>query len=423
MSFNRIKTLEVNGNLQPVSLGYGTNDKVNVILNSGGELDITQLMAPSEYTVKNFTGVSEGEPGILLLGPTDTLIIEENLTGKFQLQTDELRPMDKLTSGMVVNQHEYIICEGTATGEEVLFIPYFSQASAVLNYGEGKWTAFLEEEEEGNSIKPLSFSIGTDSVRKTKEEINLTGATIPIFFDFGEEFAYGSEVPLDIEVGLGSQTYKGVSVYPEDEGFFVYCISALRMGMYVTGDGVDNILWIGKCTDHEDHQDMIEGTYRINIVVETKTGNVTESLTLKVGEEEETTKTSLENGQLTLKDSISYTYDGQEKKPALSDLNLVVGDSTIALNEKDYEVTYDNNIEAGSSAKVTVTAKENNDSYVGTVTANFTINPCPLTIRWNNYTDRFYGDKKTVDAELEGVIHQDKVAVTLSGHEETEVGS
>lgn len=61
----------------------------------------------------------------------------------------------------------------------------------------------------------------------------------------------------------------------------------------------------------------------------------------------------------------SYTYDGRAKKPTVT---VKDGSKTLVENT-DYTVTYNNNINAGT-AKVTVTGKGN---YEGTVTKTFTI--------------------------------------------------
>ena len=77
--------------------------------------------------------------------------------------------------------------------------------------------------------------------------------------------------------------------------------------------------------------------------------------------------------KITLAQS-SYTYDGTEKKPAVTVDGLTEG--------TDYTVAYKNNIHAGE-AEVVITGKGN---YTGTVTKNFTINKKAVKITASNVT-------------------------------------
>ena len=77
---------------------------------------------------------------------------------------------------------------------------------------------------------------------------------------------------------------------------------------------------------------------------------------------------------ITVGDGTPLVYNGQAQTPAV----VVKYGTTVLSAETDYEVTYDNNKNAGT-AKVTVTAKATSISYTGTATATFTIAPKVVT--------------------------------------------
>ncbi len=69
----------------------------------------------------------------------------------------------------------------------------------------------------------------------------------------------------------------------------------------------------------------------------------------------------------------SYTYDGSSKTPDVT----VVSDGTTLVRDKDYDLNYANNVNAGN-ASATVTGK---GAYSGTVTKSFTINKAAQTLK------------------------------------------
>ena len=83
-------------------------------------------------------------------------------------------------------------------------------------------------------------------------------------------------------------------------------------------------------------------------------------------------RTSISAAVVTLSlPSDGYTYDGEAKTPAVSSVKL--NNNTIISD--NYDVSYSNNINAGT-ATVTVTGKK---TYTGTATATFTIKKAPLS--------------------------------------------
>ena len=82
----------------------------------------------------------------------------------------------------------------------------------------------------------------------------------------------------------------------------------------------------------------------------------------------------IQSDWITVGDGTPLVYNGQAQTPAV----VVKNGTTVLSAETDYEVTYDNNKNAGT-AKVTVTAKATSMSYTGTATATFTIAPKVVT--------------------------------------------
>lgn len=86
--------------------------------------------------------------------------------------------------------------------------------------------------------------------------------------------------------------------------------------------------------------------------------------------------------------ALSYTYDGKEKRPAVT---VKDGTKTLTLNT-DYTVSYSNNVKVGT-AKAIITGKGN---YTGTAERKFTIKKAEKgtqTINCKKSYDKTYGDK------------------------------
>ena len=80
---------------------------------------------------------------------------------------------------------------------------------------------------------------------------------------------------------------------------------------------------------------------------------------------------------VALKDNAELAYTGEAQTP---EVNVTV--DGIALAAEKYQLSYDNNINAGNTAKVTVTAV--GGSFSGSVSTTFTIKKAALTIKANN---------------------------------------
>ena len=80
---------------------------------------------------------------------------------------------------------------------------------------------------------------------------------------------------------------------------------------------------------------------------------------------------------VALKDNTELTYTGEAQTP---EVNVTV-DGIVLVAEK-YQLSYDNNINAGNTAKVTVTGT----TFTGTFTLPFTIKPATPTLAWESTT-------------------------------------
>lgn len=103
----------------------------------------------------------------------------------------------------------------------------------------------------------------------------------------------------------------------------------------------------------------------------------------------------------------TYTYDKTAKTPTVT----VKDGSTTLVEGVDYDVTYSNNINAGT-ANVTITMKNTENAthdatYVGSTTKNFTINKKTVTVTAENKTMNYGDNAPTYTSTISGVISGD----------------
>ena len=103
----------------------------------------------------------------------------------------------------------------------------------------------------------------------------------------------------------------------------------------------------------------------------------------------------------------TYTYDKTAKTPTVT----VKDGSTTLVEGVDYDVTYSNNINAGT-ANVTITMKNTENAthdatYVGSTTKNFTINKKTVTVTAENKTMNYGDSAPTYTSTISGVISGD----------------
>ena len=94
-------------------------------------------------------------------------------------------------------------------------------------------------------------------------------------------------------------------------------------------------------------------------------------------------RTSINSATVTLA-ATSYTYDGQEHKPAVSSVKL--GETTLGTN--DYTVSYADDCTNVGTITVTIDGAR---TYTGTTTATYSITNATMTVTANGYTGAYDG--------------------------------
>lgn len=93
-----------------------------------------------------------------------------------------------------------------------------------------------------------------------------------------------------------------------------------------------------------------------------------------------------------------YTYDGQEKKPAITSV-------TVSGLSATFDVSYENNVNASENgASVTVTGTGN---FTGTITLPFSIDKKDVTVSWTVADYTYDGTEQKPEATLNGVVAED----------------
>jgi hypothetical protein len=118
--------------------------------------------------------------------------------------------------------------------------------------------------------------------------------------------------------------------------------------------------------------DTSAGTTGTDTTTPTTGSNTTTGTTTDTPQTTEKKELSTQNTTVKLSKS-SYTYDGKAKKPTVT----VKDSNGNTIDSKYYTVTYKNNKKVGK-ATVTITFK---DSYTGTITATFKINPKTTSLK------------------------------------------
>ena len=127
-------------------------------------------------------------------------------------------------------------------------------------------------------------------------------------------------------------------------------------------------------------------------------------------------RTSIATATITLAQS-SFTYDGADKTPAVT--SVVVGSTTLTAGT-DYSISYNNNIDAGTQAKVIITGER---TYTGEAIQYFTINKATITptVSLEGWT---YGNApEVVQPTVGGNSGQGAVTITYKAQGATEFTS
>ena len=123
----------------------------------------------------------------------------------------------------------------------------------------------------------------------------------------------------------------------------------------------------------------------------------------------------------------TYTYDGTEKKPSVTITYKFSEDKTITIPSEEYEVSYENNIDVGTDAKVIITDKEGGNFTINgnkkfeitpfeiTATDDETADPnLSITLSQNTYT--YDGTEKKPSVTITYKFREDKI-ITIPSEE------
>lgn len=116
------------------------------------------------------------------------------------------------------------------------------------------------------------------------------------------------------------------------------------------------------------------------------------------------TPQSLSGATVTVNDA-GLVYNGKPHTPEVT----VVWNGTTLIKDKDYTLTYSNNVNAGN-ATVTVEGKGN---LKGVINKNFYIEKRNVEIRWGDITKTYNGAVQGITAYVEGVLQGESVGVNV----------
>lgn len=99
---------------------------------------------------------------------------------------------------------------------------------------------------------------------------------------------------------------------------------------------------------------------------------------IELVESTETARTRIRKANSQNGDDIKYTYTSQAIKPNFNVIVTFSGGRTVKLNENEYEVSYNNNINVGVG-NISLKILENSTNFTGSVTKEFTIVPFDIS--------------------------------------------
>ena len=117
----------------------------------------------------------------------------------------------------------------------------------------------------------------------------------------------------------------------------------------------------------------------------------------------------------------SATYDGTAKEPAVT-----LKDGSTVISASTYSVTYSGNVNAGTSAKVTITMAASNTNYAGKAEKTFTISPAELTkvtLKNSEFIYTFSDITAEVASVKAGELDVPEGGYTVSGNVAKETGT
>ena len=190
------------------------------------------------------------------------------------------------------------------------------------------------------------FAIALVSCKK-ETVINVNGITIVLPSGTGTSLNVGSSITVTATVTPADATNKGVTLTSSNSA--VISVTETASGWTIKAESIGTATLTAKAKDE---------------------GGKTITLDLTV--------TAI-SGNLTVTVSGSYTYNGAPITPPAANVTVKLGEAT--LTAADYTLTYSDNTNAGTAAKVTATGKGN---YSGTGSGTFTIAKCPISVKAND---------------------------------------
>ncbi|MCQ2199076.1 MAG: hypothetical protein MJZ19_05065 [Paludibacteraceae bacterium] len=113
-----------------------------------------------------------------------------------------------------------------------------------------------------------------------------------------------------------------------------------------------------------------------------------------------------------------YIYDGTEKTPKVT---VMIGETVVP--DKEYEVSYSDNINASNIAKVTIKDKEGGNYTLRRTSESFSIAPRVLAVKWPEQTEFVYdGTQKTIKAAINGAVPGDEIIEKYEGNKAINAG-
>jgi HKD family nuclease len=125
-------------------------------------------------------------------------------------------------------------------------------------------------------------------------------------------------------------------------------------------------------------------------------------------------KKSLNHADITVASVDDQTYTGSAIEPIVT---VFDGDKDIT---SYCNISFSNNTNVGT-AGISIAATAENERYVGSVDATFTISPKAVTVTAND-KNVVYGETFTLTATVDGVVGSDEIAYTISREEGENVG-
>lgn len=208
-----------------LTVGSGTyippalDSGMDIVVHSGGILDLSAVLAGNQdFVVNNFTG-----GGILRLNQDQCVTMEGTVTGTTNLESNDNRPMDGSSSGIVAEGHVYIITPEATADDAFSFVPYMTQEDFSLvkktEASLAKWTIMGEAQEEGNGE--------TEGYRPFWSDGNYSN--LVVFVDFADtnhehtESSWGECLKENPETTF--KYFNGSEEYPKGMRQYLYNIS------------------------------------------------------------------------------------------------------------------------------------------------------------------------------------------------------